>query len=108
MGRSERRKGVDGEAEVRAILEHAGWTVRGLEGAGDWLAFRGGLALHVESKRQETARPWQWIEQAASEAPEATIPVVAFRRNRSEWHAIVPLRALADSLLPPAPRSDRP
>lgn len=80
------------------MLRAAGFTVRGLEGAGDHLAFGHGVVLHVESKRQETARPWAWIEQAESEAPAGAIPLVAFRRNRSDWYAIVPLDQLAGAL----------
>lgn len=66
MSRSERRKGVDGEAEVRRMYEAAGAEIRGLEYGGDWLAFGLGTPQHVEVKRQEIARPWQWYEKAAA------------------------------------------
>lgn len=98
MSRSQRDKGRKGEAEVAAIFRAAGLTVRGLEGSGDHLivgAPDSGLVLHSEVKRQETARPWAWWEQASSEAPTGTVPVVAFRRNRSPWLAIVNLEQLA-------------
>lgn len=98
MSRSERRKGVDGEAEVAALLRLHGFTVRGLEGQGDWLAFGFGLTFHVETKRQEVARPWLWGEQAIREAPAGTIPLVAMRRNRSPWYALVPLSELLGSI----------
>jgi hypothetical protein len=54
--------------------------------------------VHVESKRQEVARPWQWIAQAEAEAPAGVVPVVAFRRNGSEWHAIVRLATVVEWL----------
>ena len=104
MSRTERRKGVDGEREVRRMFEQHGFTVRGLEGSGDWLAFGDGFTFHVESKRQEVARPWAWFEQATAEAPAGTLPLVAFRRSHSPWIALVPLDALLD-VLEPAPEN---
>lgn len=98
MSRSERDKGRKGEAEVAAIYQAAGLQVRGLEGTGDHLVVCSpelGLTIHSEVKRQETARPWAWWEQASSEAPAGTMPVVAFRRNRSPWLAIADLEQLA-------------
>ena len=94
MSRRERDKGVRGEREVLERLESAGFTVRGLEGSGDHLAIGHGLMLHVESKRQETARPWAWWEQASSETPDGCVTVVAFRRSRSRWLALVDLEEL--------------
>lgn len=96
MTSRERAKGVKGEREVAAIFQHAGLEVRGLEGAGDHLVVCGnGVTLHSEVKRQEVARPWLWWEQASTEAPQGTVPVVAFRRNRSPWLALVQLEDLA-------------
>lgn len=95
MSASERRKGVGGEREVAAVLREHGLTVRGLESSGDWLAIAGGVTLHVECKRQEIARVWLWQEQAELEAPPGTVPVVAFRRSRGRWWAMVPLDHLA-------------
>lgn len=85
-----------GEREVAAVYQAAGLTVRGLEGAGDHLVVcGGGLTLHSEVKRQEIARPWQWLAQAEAEAPAGTVPVVAFRRSRGRWYAMLPLDDLA-------------
>lgn len=98
MSRTERDKGRKGEAEVAAIYTAAGLAVRGLEGSGDHLIVCGPSAwpmLHSEVKRQETARPWAWFEQAQAEAPAGATPVVAFRRNRSPWLALLPLEELA-------------
>jgi hypothetical protein len=96
MSGSERRKGTDGE--VAAIYTAAGLAVRGLEGAGDHLVACGAdgrLVLHSEAKRHETARPWAWWKQASDEAPDGTLPVLAFRRNRSRWLAQLDLADLA-------------
>jgi hypothetical protein len=94
MSGRERRKGLVGEREVAAIYTAAGWELRGLEGSGDWLAFAHGTTQHVEVKRQEVARPWLGQEQALAEAPAGTLPVVVFRRSRSEWWTMAPTAAL--------------
>lgn len=101
MSRSERDKGLKGEREVAAIYTAVGGEVRGLEGSGDHLIIAAGPlgpTLHSEVKRQETARVWAWWEQASSEAPPGTLPVVHFRRNRSPWLAIVQAETLANLL----------
>lgn len=98
MSRTERAKGVRGEREVLELLERHGFEVRGLEATGDHLALGHGVVLHVETKRQEVARPWHWYAQAVDEAPNGTIPLVAFRRSRSPWLALVDLEALAAML----------
>lgn len=98
MGRRERDKGRKGEREVVLVLERHGFTVRALEGTGDHLAFHDGLVLHVESKRQEQARVWAWLEQAESETPAGAVTMVAFRRSHGKWYAIVPLDDLAGAL----------
>jgi hypothetical protein len=98
MPRRERDKGRKGEREVAAIYEAVALEVRGLEGSGDHLIVRaggGGLTIHSEVKRHETARVWAWWEQASAEAPAGTIPVVHFRRNRSPWLAMIEVHHLA-------------
>lgn len=98
VSRRERDKGLKGEREVAVIYEGAGLEVRGLEGTGDHLivcAEGSGIVLHSEVKRQETARPWLWWEQASSETEAGAATVVAFRRNRSPWLAMVDLEWLA-------------
>ena len=97
MSKRERRKGQDGEQEVSRAYRQLGFTVRGLEGLGDHsivLDPETGVRIHSEVKRQETARPWAWWEQASTEAPPGTIPVVHFRRNRSPWLAMLGMDAL--------------
>jgi hypothetical protein len=94
-----RRKGLTGEREAADIFEANGWTVRGLESSGDWLAFQAGdsgfrVALHVEVKRQERLRLPEWLAQAKAEAPPGVPPVVVFRQSRGEWYAALPLTEL--------------
>jgi len=97
----ERRKGRDGEAEVRRLAVAAGLVAQpfgGREDQPDTLLFAGGRKpIALEVKRQETARPWAWWEQASANAAGMT-PVVAFRRSRSEWLAIVQLSELLELL----------
>jgi sensor domain CHASE-containing protein len=98
VSRRERDKGRRGEAEVAAIFREAGLAVRGLEATGDHVvasAGAGRVRLHSEVKRQETARPWQWWRQAEAETEPGSATVVAFRRNRSPWLAMIRLDVLA-------------
>jgi Holliday junction resolvase len=91
---SERRKGAGGELEVARIFQAAGFDCDrtpnsgGLRIRGD---LHGDLPLHVEVKRQETARPWLWAEQARVDAGAGERWVVAMRRSRDEWVAMLPL-----------------
>lgn len=98
MSGRERRKGLDGEREVAAIWQAAGFEVRGLEGTGDHLLLGHGLVVHQESKRQEVARPWAWWAQASAETPAGAVTVVSFRRSRSPWLSLVETRTLASLL----------
>lgn len=90
MSNVTRRKGLRAEAEVRAIYEAFGYTVRGLEGGGDHLALGHGVTIHSEVKRQEVLRLPLWCRQARDEAAAEAIPVVAYRQNRGEWQALAP------------------
>lgn len=102
VSRSERDKGRRGQAEVRAAFEAHGFAVHAgqanLAGVCDVLVTTPRATLHVESKRQETARPWPWIAQAEGDASPGTVPVVAFRRSHSKWYAIISLDNLATLL----------
>lgn len=92
---SERRKGLRGQQEVQRILRDAGLELRKLGAEGDALvALANGTRLHVETKRQERARVWEWIAQARDEAPRGAVPVVCFRQSRGEWYACLPLADL--------------
>jgi hypothetical protein len=114
MAASSRRKGVVGEREVARIWQAAGFETRGLEGLGDHLVIRKTVSgavtanvserdyrlalspIHCEVKRQERVRLPEWLAQARDEAPQGTIPVVAFRQSRGIWYAALPLESLAE------------
>ena len=97
-GRTSRNKGARGELEVQAILIEHGYKnvtrgfASGASGGGDLVG--GPHGWHWEVKRTETTRPWDWISQANEAKAEHEVPVVAFRRSRSDWHAIMPLDEL--------------
>jgi Holliday junction resolvase len=109
VSRTERRKGQDGELEVAAIFQAAGFDCNrtpnsgGLRITGD---LYGDVPCHVEVKRQERLQLPEWLRQAAREAPEGVMPLVAFRQNGREWYAALPLSALVD-LLAAAGERDR-
>lgn len=94
MSKSERRKGAAGELEVARIFQAAGFDCDrtpnsgGLRLRGD---LHGDLPLHVEVKRQETARPWLWAAQARADAAAGERWLVAMRRSNDEWLAMMPL-----------------
>ena len=109
-GLKSRRKGVTGERECADLWVASGWTARGVEGSGDWLAIREReyppdvfhltshretVTVHVEVKRQERLR-MAWHEQAKAEAPSGVPPVVCWRPNRGEWLAMLPLNDLLE------------
>ena len=94
MSAKERTKGRAAEAEVRRIYEAHGFTVRGLEGGGDHVCIRPGLVIHSEVKRHETLRLPLWARQALRDAAPGAVPVVAFRRNREPWQALLSERDL--------------
>jgi len=98
MSKRERDKGLLGEREVKVIFRAHGWTMRGLEGQGDHIAFKytepqpaRQHSLHVECKRQERLALPTWLRQAEEEAPGGTVPVVVFRQNRGEWYVALSL-----------------
>jgi hypothetical protein len=97
MSGTERRKGKSGELEVAAVFRAAGFDCDrtpnsgGLRIRGD---LHGDLPMHVEVKRQETARPWLWADQATGDAGDGARWLVAMRRSRSPWLALLPLAEL--------------
>ena len=83
---------------MRELWERHGFTVRGLEATGDHLVLGASKVIHCETKRQETARPWAWWEQAQADCPPHAVPFVPFRRSRSPWLVIANLEQLAAML----------
>lgn len=102
-----RDKGKRGELEFAAWLRERGVEAR------RGIQFRGGAdspdvvsdlsAVHWEVKRVERGSFYSWLAQAQRDAG-SKLPVVAHRRNRGDWIAILPLEAL----LPLLPRSPEP
>jgi|SRR5215471_14454107 len=95
-----RQKGKRGELELAEYLREFGFTARrsqqyrGTENAQDLVHSVPGV--HLECKRGERARPYEWLAKTIDEAIDGLIPVIAHRQNRQEWIAILPL---ADLLL---------
>jgi hypothetical protein len=52
--------------------------------------------VHWQVKHVESLNIWKALNQAITEAAPTDIPVVAFRRNRSQWYAALQL----DELIP--------
>ena len=94
MSGASRAKGLRGEREVADAFERFGWTVRGLEGQGDWLAFPpfdrkpSTATRHVECKRAERLKIPEWQRQAEAEAPTGAVPLLCFRQNHGPWYVV--------------------
>jgi Holliday junction resolvase len=100
MSKSAKRKGSGGELEVAAILRDAGFPnasrtpYSGADSrwAGDVMGVEGWT---IEVKRQEKCAIWAWLDQVYAAARNGNQPALAFRRNASPWHVVVPLEEWA-------------
>lgn len=91
-----RAKGKVGELELSAYLRERGFSEarRGVQysGSGDSPDVVGIPGVHVECKRVESGSLYTWLDQACRDsAGTGRVPVVAHRRNRRQWVAILPL-----------------
>jgi hypothetical protein len=98
MSRRERAKGARGELEVVEIVRGAGWpqarrTHDGREQRGRGDIAKGPQGVSIECKRAERAEIWKWWQQAEADA-DGAIPVVAFRRSRSQCLGLLELEEL--------------
>lgn len=88
-GRSSARKGANGEREVMAILKERGYIVErgGTQTFGQRPDLYGLEGYHLEIKRTETTKIWEWMEQSRQDAAKFKdgYPTVIFRRSRSDW-----------------------
>lgn len=91
-GRGSRTKGGAAERELTHLLRDIGFSYAqrnfrsGADGAGDII----GVPDHsIECKRQERLCIWAWLAQAEAAARPTETAVVAFRRNKSPWYAVV-------------------
>lgn len=98
MGKASRDKGKRGEREVVAIFRDAGCDrakrtaplqAAGLD-HGDADVFIGD-GFHVEVKYQETLRLPAWLRQLDRDTQGDDHGILAFRRSRERWRAVVPL-----------------
>ena len=118
MGRAQREKGKRGEREVSQILREHGY-----EDAHRGVQYQGGPqspdvvgmpGIHIEVKRTEKPRLYEYMAQAEKDAGENEVPVVVHRQNGKKWLAILPfedfvkMRRIIDGLEESAdPEPDR-
>lgn len=83
-------KGKRGEREFAEVCRNHGFEVRrgqqysGIEGK-DVVGLDG---FHVEVKRQERVRIYDWMKQAIEDADQE-VPVVAMKCNRKPWLMVI-------------------
>ena len=94
-GKSSQRKGRAAEIELARILQGYGYDVQpgramSYGATPDILGLPG---IHVECKRCEQLRPYDWLEQAERDAARFGdgLPAVFFRRNRFPWLVVMNL-----------------
>lgn len=89
MGVRSSRKGAGGEREVAAILHDRGYHVErgGTQSFGQRPDLYGLDGVHLEIKRAECARIWEWMQQSKKDSVKFAdgAPTVIFRRSRSDW-----------------------
>lgn len=88
-GKSSQRKGRKGEFELAAILREHGYDVQAAEplNYGTIPDLTGLPHVHIECKRAETTKIWDWFFQAQADAKKFNDgrPAIFFRRSRSPW-----------------------
>lgn len=93
MGLSQRNKGKAGEREVAKLLKEHGYddARRGIQfqGSPDSPDVVGLPGFHIEVKRTEQCRLYDYLNQSTSEAGEEEIPVVFHRQNKRPWVVIM-------------------
>lgn len=100
MAKNSRAKGKVGELELAHFLTDHGFPARrgqqfkGGPGSADIESDHPALApFHFECKRAEAGNPYVWLDQAIRDAGNK-VPIVAHRRNKEDWIAILPLSDL--------------
>jgi len=101
FGRKPKSKGNRGELAVLEIYRRFGWSPRrnwmsGGQGGGDII--EGPPGTSTEVKWQNSISIWACLEQARNGASPTDIPILAFKRDRSDWYAAIPLEDLCDLL----------
>ena len=97
-----KQKGKRGELEVARILKDHGIDARrtaqfcGNTGeAADVIGLEG---YHIEVKRCETTKIWDWIQQAERDHKAGTVPLVVFRKNGERWKVTLDFEVFLDIL----------
>lgn len=97
-------KGKVGERELAKVLRDNGFagSRRGQQHAGGGdspdVVCPSIPGVHFECKRVESGNPYDWLAQASRDGGLEKIPVVAHRRNKRDWIAILPLTDLLSLL----------
>lgn len=90
-----RAKGKAGELELAKVLRSWGLDEarRGVQyrGSSDSPDVIGIPGVHIECKRTERGNLYAWLDQARADATPRRVPLVAHRRSRREWVAILKL-----------------
>ena len=93
MGMSQRTKGKKGEREVAKLLREHGYedARRGVQyqGSPDSPDVTGLAGFHIEVKRTEQCRLYDYLGQAIDEAGIDELPVVFHRQNNKQWVVIM-------------------
>jgi hypothetical protein len=103
MGKAQRDKGKRGELMLRDVLRAHGWASaeRGQQrhGGPDSPDVRGGPAgVHLECKFVEALSARSALDQAKADAGVGEVAVVAWKRARAPWVAILDLDAVLELL----------
>lgn len=102
MGRMSRQKGKRGEREFAELLRSLGIQARrGVQfhGGPDSPDVVSDLPVHWEVKRVERLDLHGSLHQAVSESQAGKVPVVAYRRNNSDWVAVLRMTDLVELLV---------
>lgn len=96
MKLNSRQKGARGEREFSTFLKEHGIASRRTQqfcgSGGDSADVITDIEkVHFEVKRVETLRIYDAVMQAQADKKEGKIPVVAHKKNRGEWLAIMPM-----------------
>ena len=93
MSKMSREKGKRGEREFAIYLRSHGYDAhRGVQyqGSPESPDVVGLPGVHIEVKRTEQLRLYDWLEQASNDAG-PKIPLIAHRKNNQDWVAILPM-----------------
>lgn len=84
-----KNKGKRGELEVAHLLSAHGFEARRTAqfcgNTGEAADVVGLPGFHVEVKRCETTKIWDWLAQAERDHKDGTVPIVVFRKSKEKW-----------------------